>query len=135
MAEQVYEDRWGEILDRGGNDLLELRWFDTTETMSAQEFKEWLVTFAETVERCGRSRVLVDSTSFRMSPDRMDAPWRDDKIIPRYNAAGVVKFAFHMPPDMPMIGLPPAVEGPGRFPTGYFGRRQDALDWLTTGTG
>jgi hypothetical protein len=35
-----------------------------------------------------------------------------------------------LPEGMPMIGEPPANEAPGRFPTGYFGRRQDALDWL-----
>jgi len=51
---------------------------------------------------------LIDSTAFRMSPARTDGPWRDANIIPRYNAAGVTKFAFHMP-----------------------GRRQDALSWLT----
>jgi hypothetical protein len=31
---------------------------------------------------------------------------------------------------LPMIGAPPAPEGPARFPTAYFGRRQEALDWL-----
>jgi hypothetical protein len=36
----------------------------------------------------------------------MDGPWRDANIIPRYNAAGVKKFA-HMPEGMPMIGEPP----------------------------
>jgi hypothetical protein len=61
----------------------------------------------------------------------MDGPWRDVNIIPRYNAAGVTKFAFQMPPGMPMIGSPPAPEGPGRFPTAYFGRRQEALEWLS----
>jgi len=49
---------------------------------------------------------------------------------PRYNAAGVTKLAFHMPAAMPMVGKPPGPEGPGRFPTGYFGSRQDALGWL-----
>jgi hypothetical protein len=67
-----------------------------------------------------------------MSPAKMDGPWRDANIIPRYNAAGVAKFAFHMPDGMPMIGEPPTPEAPGRFPTGYFGRRQDALDWLAS---
>jgi hypothetical protein len=76
--------------------------------------------------------VLIDSTTFRMSPAKMDGPWRDANIIPRYNAAGVTKFAFHMPDGMPMIGEPPTPEAPGRFPTGYFGRRQDALNWLTS---
>jgi hypothetical protein len=132
MAAQVYEDRWGEVFDRPASDLIERRWFDSTGVMSAHEFQDWLMTFAECVQKCGRRRVLVDSTTFRMSPANMDGPWRDTNIIPRYNAAGVVKFAFHMPEGMPMIGKPPAHEGPGRFPTGYFGRRQDALDWLAT---
>jgi hypothetical protein len=130
MTEQIYEDRWGEVFDRPSADLVELRWFDTTAEMSASEFQIWLEKFAECVEKCGRSRVLVDSTAFRMSPALMDGPWRDANIIPRYNAAGVRKFAFHMPEGMPMIGQPPENEVPGRFPTGYFGKRQDALAWL-----
>lgn len=130
MTEQIYEDRWGEVFDRPSADLVELRWFDTTAEMSASEFQSWLKKFAECVEKCGRSRVLVDSTAFRMSPALMDGPWRDANIIPRYNAAGVRKFAFHMPEGMPMIGQPPENEVPGRFPTGYFGKRQDALAWL-----
>jgi hypothetical protein len=130
MIEQVYEDRWGEVFDRPSANVIELRWFDTTAALSADEFQSWLVKFAECVERCARKGVLVDSTVFGMSPAKMDGPWRDANIIPRYNAAGVRKFAFHMPAGMPMIGLPPAIEAPGRFPTGYFGRRQDALDWL-----
>ncbi len=132
MIEQVYEDRWGEVFDRPSTGLIELRWFDTTAGMTAPEFQAWLSKFVECVEQCGRSRVLIDSTTFRMSPANMDGQWRDANIIPRYNAAGVTKFAFHMPEGMPMIGMPPVPEEPGRFPTGYFGRRQDALDWLTS---
>ena len=130
MTEHVYEDRWGEVFDRPSRDLIELRWFDTTAEMSAQEFQAWLTKFADCVERCRRTGVLVDSTAFRMSPTMMDGPWRDANIIPRYNAAGVRRFAFHMPEGMPMIGKPPVNEAPGRFPTGYFGTRQNALDWL-----
>lgn len=126
----VYEDRCGEIIDRPEAGLLELRWFDTTEGMNSDQFNEWLATFAGQVERCGRPRVLVDGTSFRMSPSQMDGAWRDTNIIPRYNAAGVAKFAFHMPEGMPGIGSPPAPEGPADFPTGYFGKRADALRWL-----
>jgi hypothetical protein len=131
MDELVYEDRFGEVVDRPSADLVELRWFDTTEEMSTEMFKDWLATFAGCVERCGRRNVLVDSTTFRMSPAKMDGPWRDANIIPRYNSAGVTRFAFHMPQGMPMIGAPPTVEPPGRFPTGYFGSRQAALDWLS----
>ncbi len=130
MSQQIYEDRWGEVFDRPAADLIELRWFDSTAEMTAGEFQRWLEKFAECVEKCRRSRVLVDSTVFRMSPANMDGPWRDANIIPRYNAAGVTKFAFHMPEGMPMIGQPPQNEGPAKFPTGYFGKRQDALAWL-----
>jgi hypothetical protein len=130
MTEQVYEDTWGEVFDRPSADMIELRWFDTTAEMSAREFQSWLTKFAECVERCGRKGVLVDSIAFRMSPTNMDGPWRDANIIPRYNAAGVRKFAFHMPDGMPLIGKPPANEEPGRFPTGYFATRREALDWL-----
>ena len=56
--------------------------------------------------------------------------WRDEHIVPRYNAGGVQKFAFHMPDSMPSIGAAPEPEGPAAFPTAYFARRQAALDWL-----
>jgi hypothetical protein len=131
VAAIVYEDRWGEVIDRPTLDIVELRWFDSTREMSRDDFNESLTRFAACVEQTGRHRVLIDSTSFRMSPSNMDGPWRDEHIIPRYNSAGVVKFAFHMPEGMPMIGAAPEREGPGRFPTGYFGRRVDAIDWLT----
>lgn len=130
-AEQIYEDRWGEIFDRSSADLVELRWFDTTREMSAGQFRDWLTTFATHVGQRRRTRILVDGTSFQMSPANMDAAWRDANIIPRYNEAGVKKFAFHMTAGMPAIGAPPSFEGPGKFPTGYFGTREDALNWLT----
>jgi hypothetical protein len=127
----VSEDEWGEILDRPALDLIELRWFDSTSTMTADDFKRALATFADWVERTGRHLALIDGTSFLMDPAGMDGPWRDANIIPRYNAAGVTRFAFHMPAGMPAIGTAPAPESPGHFPTGYFGTRRDALRWLS----
>ncbi len=126
----VLEDRWGEVIDRPDSDLIEIRWFDTTRDFDSGTFNQWLSRFAEAVEATGRSRVLTDATVFAMSRDQMDGPWRDANIIPRYNAAGVEKFAFLMPAGMPAIGAPPQPEGPADFPTAYFGTRQDALDWL-----
>jgi hypothetical protein len=126
----VYEDEWGEIIDRPSSDVIEVRWFDTTASMSKEEFQRWLSTFADHVGRLRRSRVLIDGTSFKTNPALMDGAWRDANIIPRYNAAGVTSFAFHMPAEMPMVGQPPAPEEPGRFPTGYFASRQEAVGWL-----
>lgn len=129
-ARHVYEDQWGEIIDRPAADLVELRWYDSTESMSAQDFQAWLLIFAEHVLRLRRSFVLIDSTRFLMDPARLDNEWRFANIIPRYNAAGVRRLAFQFPDGVPAIGTPPAPEGPATFPTAYFGRRQEALDWL-----
>jgi hypothetical protein len=126
----VYEDRWGEIVDRPASGFVEIRWYDTTRAMAKADFEQWLATFAGCVERARRPAVLVDGTRFLMDPANSDCAWRDANIVPRYNAAGVRRFAFHFPDGMPLIGAPPAVEGPAAYPTGYFGSRQDALDWL-----
>ena len=127
----VYEDRFGEVIDRPDLDLIEIRWFDTTADLDGPGFDRWLTEFAAAVERTGRSTILTDSTAFRMDMAQMSMEFRDAEIIPRYNAAGVRKFAFHLPAGAPTIGAEPSREGPAEFPTAYFGARADALAWLT----
>lgn len=125
-----YSDQWGDILDRPEDNCVEIRWFDTTSQMNGHDFNNFLTRFVEQVEAFGRSGCLVDAVQFRMDMAKMNIGWRDEHIIPRYNAARVKRFAFVMPAGMPAIGLPPTNEGPADFPTGYFGTRKDALDWL-----
>ena len=67
-----------------------------------------------------------------MPPQEFDPDWRDANIIPRYESAGVRRFAFHMPEGMPTIGAEPMREGPASFQTGYFGTRATALAWLNS---
>lgn len=77
--------------------------------------------------------MLVDVRDFKHSPGGEVAEWRDQHIIPRYNAAGVRKFAFLLPERAPGTmenGTPPAPEPPGDFPTGYFAEHQRVLDWF-----
>jgi len=132
-ARHVYEDSWGEIVARPELGLVELRWYDTTAAMSADQFQGWLATFAGQLEQLREPRVLVDATRFRMDRANMNDEWRDAHIIPRYNGAGVRRFAFLYPDGVPLIGSPPGPMGPSIFPTGYFGRRQAALEWLAQG--
>jgi len=129
-ATHVYEDQWGALIDHGDAGYVEIRWYDSTDAMSRDEFQQWLTAFAKEVQRLRRPGILVDATRFLMDPAKMNSEWRDANIVPHYNAAGVTKFAFLMPEGMPAIGSPPAVEGPAAFPTAYFARRQQALDWL-----
>lgn len=125
-----YEDRWGEIIHRSHVGIIEIRWFDATAEMSGDDFNAWLSVFATQVEATKTQRCFVDAIQFRMPRDRMSVGWRDEHIIPRYNGAGVERFAFLMPAGMPLIGATPRPEGPANFPTGYFGSRESAFDWL-----
>ncbi len=130
MTSQVlHEDAYGEVIDRPEAGILEIRWFDTTAELSSDAFNQWLASFATLVESTRRPGLLVDSIAFRMDMSKMDGAWRDANIIPRYNGAGVKKFAFLMPPGMPAIGSE-SIESPGVYPTAYFGKREDALTWL-----
>jgi hypothetical protein len=103
--------------------------------MGGGDFDSFLVRFAEQVEKCRHPNALVDAVQFKMDMAKMEMAkmemakmemakmemakmemgWRDDHIIPRYNAAGLAKFAFVMPRGMPAIGAPPANEGPQSF--------------------
>lgn len=129
----LYDDAWGCIFYRPDERIVELRWYDTTADLSAEEFQAFLARFAGALEKHHGSAAFVDATSFKMNPKHMNPAWRDANITPRYSGAGVPKFAFHMPAGMPLIGKSPAPEGAAKFPTGYFGARRDALAWLHSG--
>jgi hypothetical protein len=126
----VFENEWGMIIDRPADGYAEIRWFDTTADLSLEGFQDFLAAFASVVEKNPGRSALVDATAFKMKRENFSPEWRDANIIPRYNAARVRKFAFHMPQGMPLIGKEPAPEGPATFPTAYFGTRRDALAWL-----
>ena len=128
----VYEDRFGEVIDHADDGFLEIRWYDATEGMSSGDFQNWLTAFAGEVERRHRPGILVDSTRFLMARGDESEDWWSEHIAPRYNAAGVERFAFHVPDGTPDVGAPPTSLGPATFETAYFARREDALDWLKT---
>jgi hypothetical protein len=126
----VYADQWGDIIDREASDCVELRWFDTSSAMGGKDFNAFLTRYADQIEACGRRNALIDAVQFKMDMSRMVPGWRDEHITPRYNAAGLKKFAFIMPEGMPAIGAPPENEGPAKYPTGYFIARVAALSWF-----
>ena len=132
MSSQIlFEDRWGEIIDRPQLGLVELRWYDSTVHMTSDEFSEWLSTYASCVEAKNRPGCLIDSVQFKMPFKKIDTYWRDENIIPRYNAAGVKKFAFLIPEGMPTIGADQMPAGPATYPTRYFYERAAATAWIS----
>jgi hypothetical protein len=96
-------------------------------------FRETLQLFAEAGERVRPEFMLIDANEFHHEFGEGVLEWRDDHIIPRYNAAGVTRFAFLLPEGTPgtlEAGAAPAVEGAANFPTARFTTRERAYRWL-----
>jgi hypothetical protein len=128
---EVGRNPWGVILHHTQWQTLELRWLPVD--MSDGDFKETLELFAELGEQHKPQFMIIDATEFNhtFGPGVME--WRDEKIIPRYGAAGVRRFAFLVKPGFPGTvesGAEPAVDGSASFPTGWFSTRERAYQWL-----
>jgi hypothetical protein len=133
VTTELMRNKWGVIVHDSENGILELTWLPSTATMTDEDFKAVLTQFASHAEMVRAQYLLIDMMQFQHRPGAEIGRWRDEEIIPRYNAAGVKKFAFQAPPGFPNTmesGGKEAVEHPAKFPTGWFGSRQNALKWF-----
>ena len=130
---EVARSRWGVILHHAQWRTLELEWLPATRDMDDDGFKETLQLFAGAGERIKPPFMLIDANEFHHQFGEGVMEWRDQHIIPRYNAAGVTKFAFLVPAGTPgtvEAGGTPGAEGSANFPTGWFSGRDSAYKWL-----
>lgn len=110
--------------------LILLRWLERTAEMTDENFKDALDRFAGFAEQYSAKSLMVDVAKFRHSPSVEVGKWRDATIIPRYNKAGIRKFAFvtgkegAAPPGPPKAGE--------AFVTRFFGSETEAKRWLET---
>jgi len=136
LPTEIASTPWGIILHHPADGILELRWLPFTASMSDGGFKATLALFASEAERLRPAFLLIDALQFRHEFGDDVMRWRDDYIIPRYGAAGVRKFAFHVPEGFSNTmesGGKGAVEGPAIFPTAWFSVRKNALGWFREG--
>jgi hypothetical protein len=113
--------------------ILELEWLEASADMTDDDFKRSMARYAELAGERSAQYLLVDVTNFRHSMGEGVAAWRDEQIIPAYNAAGVRKFASLFPEGARGTvesGNQPSTEPPGDFPTGYFTERRNILEWF-----
>ena len=137
MSEEiVVEDQWGHLVFYDEWNSLELKWLPTTADASDADVRATMEAFADEAVKRRPHTLIVDTTDFRHQWGEGMMEWRDAQIIPRYNQAGVTKFAFIANPNYPgptvESGAPPAPEGPATFPTGWFRTRENAYEWLAT---
>ncbi len=131
MPTELASNPWGIILHHQEDRILELRWLPSTASMADGAFKATLALFASEAEKVRPSFLLIDAHQFRHKFGEGVMQWRDDHIIPRYGAAGVRKFAFHVPEGFPNTmesGGGEAFEGPAIFPTAWFSVKTHALE-------
>ncbi len=133
---EVYRDRFGVLLEDKQRSILELEWLDASAAMTDEDFRSWLSRFAGEAEARRASFLLIDIRLFGHQPGEGFAAWRDQQIVPRYNRAGVTKFAMFVPVGASgwmAPGRPPAPEPPGTFPTAYFADRDQLESWFAEG--
>lgn len=132
-ALEIYSDQFSKYFIDREHDAIELRWLKTTKSMSEAQFREALLRLAAILGRENTPNVLIDVVHFSHESASDFPEWRETNVIPLYNAAGVKRFAFLLPPgstNSAEMGVQPAVEGSARFPTGYFTTPERAFTWF-----
>jgi hypothetical protein len=130
---EVARNEWGTVLSYEEWRTLELKWLPSTRAMNDDGFKATLELFAAEGERLKPVYMIIDATEFHHEFGDGVMEWRDREIIPRYNSAGVKKFAFlwrEGTPGTVEAGGTPQPEGSADFPTGWFTGRERAYRWL-----
>jgi hypothetical protein len=96
--------------------------------MTADDFKLALEHLSDHIGEQSATGTLIDVRSFRfrMTPE-LDS-WRQERIIPAYNAGGLKRFAYVLPPNVPYRPGDGGAEA--RFTTDYFDDLDDARSWL-----
>jgi hypothetical protein len=131
METQLYQDKFGVMLYDEARNMLELRWFAETASMSDGDYMGWLKRYAAAAEQYYIAFALIDTRAFKHHPGAHTGPWREEHIIPQYNRAGVKKFAFLLP-EGTALKAEPTPEGQARFPTGYFDTREQIDRWFNS---
>jgi hypothetical protein len=133
VATELNRDGYGVIRHHPEHGVLELEWLEASASMTDDDFMRSMRRFAELAGEHGTPYLLVDVRNFRHSMGKGVGAWRDENVIPAYNAAGVRKFAFLLPAGATGTveeGNAPEPEPPGEFPTGYFTGRRSISKWF-----
>jgi hypothetical protein len=128
---QLHEDNFLRIFWNEETRIIGIDWKDSTSTMTDEEFRAELKLFANLVEEKKAPGILVDVSSFRHKISSEAGQWRLKNISPRYNEAGVQRFAFLFSKDSQIPPMANESSEGERFLTRAFNSREQAVAWLT----
>lgn len=135
IVDSLYKDKFAEYFRDSEHAAVLQCWSEGTASMTEEQFRGGVERLAGLIENEHLPNAIVDVVKMAYRPAADFEEWRQAHIIPRYNAAGVRKFAFIYPSgfsDTVENGVSPAPEGKAAFPFGYFGTRDGAFAWLAT---
>jgi hypothetical protein len=98
--------------------------------MTDDDFKRWRERHTALGEVHRPAFTLIDVSKFRHQFGADLAVWREEHIIPRYNAAGVRKLAFLLLKEF-LPGTKPAPEARAAFPNGDLDTREQVDAWFS----
>jgi hypothetical protein len=131
---QLLQNPFLTIFHDSDSATLTLLWSPETARMTEADFKEGLTKTAEYAERYKIRGLLVDVEKFQfgkaMGPEL--SKWRTENIVPRYNKAGLKKFAFVHGKDFPEKGGDGERGASEEFFTKHFASEQHARHWLSS---
>ncbi len=114
--------------------MLILVWSAETARMADTDFKEGLTKTAEYAEQYKPHGLLVNVENFKfreaMGPGLSN--WRIENIVPRYNKAGLKKFAFVHGSGFPEKSDDGERTAAEQFLTKHFASEEHAAQWATS---
>ena len=129
--ELLHEDKFLRIIWNAEARIIVIDWKEATSEMTDEDFKTELTLFAKQVEDHQALRVLIDVSKFGHRPGEEVGKWRAQNITPRYNAAGVRRFAFLLSEDSPLTAMARQSSEGEQFLTESFNNHDQAVEWLT----
>ena len=74
METQLYHDRFSVMIYDDARNILELRWFAETETMTDDDYMRWLERYAAAAEQYHVPFTLIDTRAFKHRPGAHTGP-------------------------------------------------------------
>jgi hypothetical protein len=118
---------WSMTHNRDAN-AIELNWKSTTSSMTGDDFKAALERLATHIREQAATGTLIDLRTFGFTSTPELDQWRREQIIPAYNAAGLKRFAYLLPPGADY--RPGGSGDTDAFSTDYFDDSEQARAWL-----
>lgn len=131
---EILKDRYKLIRFEPETGILYQEWFNTTEFMFEQDYKQASVNLPEIAEKNGAKKVLINAINSMYIVDPQIQDWVNENTVPKYLKAGVLKLAILSPIDLfTQVSVEQIIEDSidkAKSRIKYFDNEKEAREWL-----